>query len=208
MVDPILLNSNQQGRNKNKKIAIIIGIVFAVVLVGGILTLRQSKKGDQTKIAVVEKKEPSPTEKPKIDKSSVKVQVLNGTGTPGQAGTVVEALKEAGYSADNITSANADAFDSTITTITARKGFEDIASDIKDNLKSVFDEINIDSSKLDEKSEFDIVVVTGGEKFEETPTTTVTPTENPTPSPTSETPTPTPTPTITPTPTPIATPIP
>lgn len=211
MVDPISFNSNQQGRSKKKKIAIIIGIVFVVAaLVGGILMLRQPKKTDQTKVPVVEKKEPSPTEKPKIDKNSVKVQVLNGTGTPGQAGIVVEALKKAGYNPDNTKAANAKDFNNTVTTITAKDGFEDIASDVKDALKTVFDEINIDPSKLDEKSEFDIIVVTGGKKFEMTPTTTITPTQNPTPSPTSTTttPTPTPTPTSTTTPTPTLSPTP
>ncbi len=204
MVDPISLGLNQQRRSKKKKTVIIIGIVFLVAaLVGGIRMLRQPKKTDQTKVAVIEEKEPSPTEKPKIDKESVKIQVLNGTGTPGQAGTVVEALKKAGYNSDNIEAANADDFNNTATTITAKEGFDDIASDIKDALKATFDEIEIDSSNLDEDSEFDIIVTTGGKKFEEaTPTTPITSPANPSVSPTlSPTQNPTTTTTLTPSPT-------
>ena len=204
MIDPISLNSNQQGSNQKKKIPIIIGIVFVVAaLVGGILMLRQPKKTDQTKVSVVEKKEPSPTKKPKIDKDLVKIQVLNGTGTPGQAGLAVEALKKAGYNPDNIKAANAEDFDNTVTSITAKDGFDDVASDVKDALKTTFDEIKIDSTNLDEDSEFDIIVTTGGKIYEEaTPTTNPTnPDVSPTQSPTA-TITLTPSPTSSPTPTP------
>ncbi|MBI5122636.1 LytR C-terminal domain-containing protein [Candidatus Roizmanbacteria bacterium] len=205
MIDIVSPYSNQPRGSKKKKIAVMIGaVVIAAVLFGGTLILRQSKKTDQTKTAVVENKKPSPTEKPKIDKDSVKIQVLNGTGTPGQAGTAVEALKKAGYSPDNIKTANAKDFNNTITTITARAGFENTTSDISDVLKSTFSEIKIETTELDEKSEFDIVITTGGKKFEEvTPTATITPTQNPTPSPTSATTTPTltPSPTTTPSPT-------
>lgn len=204
MIDTTSPYSNQQGRSKKKKIVVMISVVVIIAaFVGGILMIRQLKRTDQTKVTVIENKEPSPTEKPKIDKKSVKIQVLNGTGTPGQAGIAVEALKKAGYNPDNIKTANAKDFNNTVTTIAAKDGFDDVASDVKDALKTTFDEIKIDSTHLDKESEFDIVIVTGGKIFEEvTPTTTITPTQNPTPSPTSTTTTPTPTPTLSPTSTP------
>lgn len=191
MTDTTLPYSNQQGSSKKKKTKIIGILLVLTVIIGGLFILRQPKKTDQTKVGVVENKEPSPTEKPKIDKKTVKIQVLNGTGTPGQAGTVVEALKEE-YNSDNIETGNAEEFNTTVTTITAKDGFNDVAKDIKDVLKATFDEINIDSTPLDKTSKFDIVVTTGGEKFEEKPTSIpITPTESPIPSPT-----PSPTPTL------------
>lgn len=195
MVDPISFNPNQQVSNKKSKMPIIIGIVLVVVAIaGGIFSYQQSKKTDQVKPVAVEKKEPSPTEKPKIDKNLVKVQVLNGTGTPGQAGTVIDVLKKAGYNIDNIKTDNAKDYNNTVTTITAKDGFDDVASNVKDALKTTFDEINIDSTYLDKDSEFDIIVTTGGKKFEEaTPTPSETLTPSPTPSLTL-TPSPTPTP--------------
>jgi len=199
MVDTIPFNPIQPVSNKKKKTTMIIGIVLvAAVLVGGMVMLRQPKT-DQTKSASATNKEPSPTEKPKIDKETVKIQVLNGTGTPGQAGIAVGALKKAGYNSDNIKTANADNFNNTVTTIAAKDGFEEVVVDVKDALKTTFDEINIDSASLDKASEFDIVVTTGGKKYEvTTPTTSVSPTN----SETSPTPTVTPTPTSTPSPTP------
>ena len=197
MIDPISLNSNKQGRSKKK--AIIVFIVIVAAILGGIFLLRQSKKTEQPKTNIIENKEPSPTEKPNIDKKSVKIEVSNGTGTPGQAGIVVEALKKAGYNPDNIKAANAENFNNTVTTITAKDGFDDVASDVKDALKTTFDKIEIDSTPLDKDSEFDIVVTTGGKKFEEA---------TPTPSPTTEAPTITPTPTLTPTSSPTPTPTP
>ena len=197
-MDPTSSYLNPQRGNKNNKMAVIVGVVIIVaVIIGGTFLLQKTKKTDQTKITVVENKQPSPTEKPKIDKSTVKIQVLNGTGTPGQAGTAVEALKKAGYNPDNIKTANAKDFNNTVTTITAKNGFDEVASGVKDALKTTFDEIKIDAALLDKDSEFNIVVTTGGKKFEEvTPTTSIT--NSPTPSPTTITPTLTPSPTPTP----------
>ena len=163
----------------------VIISAIAVILIGGFVLSRQQKKEPEVKKdIVVEKKEPSPTEKPKIEKSTVKIQVLNGTGTPGQAGIAVKALEDAGYSSENIKSSNAEKYDQETTTITSRARFEDIATDIKNTLKSKFDEISVASKNLEENSEFDIVVVTGGKLFEEvtaTPSATITPISSPSP---------------------------
>ena len=180
MEETIAPYQNPQFR-KGKVSGTVWVVVFAiaVVLVGGFVLSRQQKKEPAVKKdVVVEKKEPSPTAKPKIEKSSVKIQVVNGTGTPGQAGIVVKALEEAGYSADNIKTDNADTFNNLVTTITARSDFEEIVNNIKDVLKPTFEEITVDSSNLSTDSKFDIVVVTGGKLFETviaTPSATIAP---------------------------------
>jgi hypothetical protein len=207
MIDSNTLYTNQPVRTKKNNLPVVIGaVIIIIVLVGGFIMFRQSKKTVPPKVVVVNQ-EPSPTEMPKIDKSTVKIQVQNGTGTPGQAGTAVDALKKAGYNSDNIKTANAKDFTSTVTTITTKAGFEATASDIKTSLGGVFTDINIDPAKLDTTSAFDIVVVTGGKKFEVTPTTTVAPSQNPTPT-TNTNATPSPTSTLAPTPTLSPTPIP
>jgi flagellar basal body-associated protein FliL len=204
MIDTISPYSNQQGKSNKKKTAVVIAVVLILAaLVGGIFMLRQSKKTSPTKVAVVNQ-EPSPTEKPKIDKQTVKIQVLNGTGTPGQAGVAVADLVKAGYNLDNIKTANATDFNNTVTSLTARVGFEAIASDVSNALKTTFSEVSIETTPFDEKSGFDVIVITGGKKAEVTPTTTVAPSQNPSPSPTTTTtaPTLTPNPTLSPTHTP------
>lgn len=201
MEEPDFPYPTQKGTSKIKW-TVFIGLFLIAAVVGGVLLTRQPKKLEEKKSVVIEKKEPTPTEKPKIEKTAVKIQVLNGTGTPGQAGIVVKALEDAGYSADNIKSGNAETIDHSTTTITSRADFEGIVSDIKDVLKKTFDEITVGSQNLSDDSAFDIVVVTGGKTFETvTPTTSVTGSGSPTPSPTI-TITTTPTPSLTPSPTP------
>ncbi len=195
------LNQQPLQKKKGKLPIIIAAIVALVVIAAGMSFIRKSNSPAQKVIPLVEKKltpSPSPTFKP-VDKASVRIQVVNGTGTPGQATSVVDALKKAGYAADNIKTGNADKFDNTVTTITARIGFENAASDIQTALSSTFDGIKQDSSSLGESSTFDIVILTGGKLFETpTPKPTVTGIQTATPTPTD---TNTPTPTLGPTPT-------
>lgn len=181
--------TNQEVGSRNKKSpAVLIVVIILIIFAAVFFILRLSKNTQQKKESAVITSEPTPTAKPKIDKTKVKIQVQNGTGTPGQAGTVVEVLKKAGYNSDNIKTTNAKEYTNTVTTITAKSGFEDVANDIKASLESTFTVINIDSAKLDSSGDFDVVVITGGKIFEPA-TTTITPTQ-------------TPTPTVTPTPTP------
>lgn len=191
-----------QSPQKNNKIlptVIVVGVLLVGVVVS-FLIIKQPKKTEEKKEVAAVKNEPTPTTKPKIEKSSVKIQVINGTGTPGQAGTVVKALEEAGYSADNIKTGNAEEFINSTTTIEGRINFEEITKDIENVLKPTFSEIKVKSTNLDKDSEFDIVVVTGGKIFATaTPTKSISPTGSPTPTTTVQ---PTSTPTSTPSPTP------
>jgi hypothetical protein len=88
------------GSSNDKKLTIIVGVII-ILVVGSIsyFLLKKPKKTESPKtINQVENEiKPTPTEKPKIDKKTLKIQVLNGTGTPGQAGKVVAALKEAEF---------------------------------------------------------------------------------------------------------------
>lgn len=180
MVETVSFNPNQQTEGKKDKTVLsIVILVVIIAIAGGIFMLRQPKKTEQPKVTITVTQGSSPTEKPKIDKNLLKIQVINGTGTPGQAGTVVEALKKAEYNADNITTSNLEEFNSTVTTIEAKDGFDNVVNDIKNILKTSFDKITIDSTPLAKDNEFDIVVTTGGKKFEE-PTSTVSPTQSPT----------------------------
>ena len=182
---------SQQKKSKKTKLAIVVGVIVLVAIIIGVLLIsRQPTKTVENKNVVVTT-EPTPTEQPKIDKATVKIQVVNGTGTPGQAGIVVKALEDAGYVSDNIKSSNADKFDNTVTTVSERTNFDEIVNDIVTVLKPTFSDIVINTTKLDDGSAFDIVVLTGG-KIEATssssnssitPTSTPTPTLSPTPTP-------------------------
>lgn len=184
-------NSFPAQQKKNKMLpSIVVGAVLLAAIVGSFLILNKAKKPEEVKNVVVERKEPSPTPLPKIDKKIVKIQVQNGTGTPGQAGLVVKALTDAGYSTENIKTANADKFDNSATSITAKDSYDEIVTDIKNSLKTTFEKITVVSPNLEKDSEFDVIIVTGGKIFE---TASPTPVSSASPTLTSTT-TPTPTP--------------
>jgi len=183
---------------------LIIGIILlAAVLAGVFFLTRKPANTVVNKVVVTQTQSPSPTEMPKIDKTTVKIQVVNGTGVAGQASTVIKALTDAGYNADNIKSTNATIFNNTITTVTGRTNFDVTANDIATILKSNFNNIAVSSAKLDDTNAFDIVVLTGG-KMEATitPSSSSNSTSISSSSSSSTIPTSTPAPTVNPTPTP------
>jgi len=194
--------SNQPTVTKKSKLPIIsIAVVLLIALSTGIFLLRKntSSKPPEVAGAVTQAPSPSPSPTPTVDKQTVKIQVLNGTGTPGQATKVAVSLKNAGYNLDTIKTANAP--DSVAaSSVAAKAGFESVAADIKTALSSDFPDIEISSTALATDSAFDIVVTTGGKAY--VAPTTPTPTAGATPTGTGDTPTPTPTTTNAPTPTP------
>lgn len=188
---------------KNKRPIIFIAVVLLLIIAGGVFLFSRNKSGKPPEVTgtTTEAPTPSPTPTPAIDKLSVKIQVLNGTSTPGQATKVAVTLKNAGYNLDNIKTGNAPD-NVTTSSIASKAGFESVAADMKTVLSSDFPDIGISSSPLGSDSEFDIVVTTGGNKYVAPTTPTPTGNNTPTPTPTSTAVTPTPTPTDTPTPTP------
>lgn len=198
--------SNQMTpAKKSKRPIVLIAAVLFVALLGGIFLFSRKTSTTPPEVSgtTTEAPTPFPTPTPTIDKASVSIQVLNGTGTPGQATKVAVSLKNAGYNLDNMKTGNAPE-NLTTASVALKAGFESIAADMQTALSSDFPGIEIASSQLGADSAYDIVVTTGGKKYA-APTAAPTPTGSSTPTPTptgSGTPTPTPTPTNTPTLTP------
>jgi hypothetical protein len=100
---------------------------------------------------------PSPTPTPEIKKDSLKVKILNGSGTPGKAGDVKTVMKEKGY--QDIVTGNADTFDFEITEIAVKKGNEYLGSMVKTELADYAKNAKV--TVLPEKEQADIVVTVG-----------------------------------------------
>jgi hypothetical protein len=93
--------------------AVCAGIFFAI-LYFNILSLPKTLPGfAQPTPTPLPTSTPTPT--PAFDKASLSVSVLNGTGTPGQAGQVKSIMSGMGYS--TIETGNADSTDTTTTTV-------------------------------------------------------------------------------------------
>ncbi|NTU46165.1 hypothetical protein HGA88_00915 [Candidatus Roizmanbacteria bacterium] len=101
--------------------------------------------------------EPTATPTPSIDRKTLRVKILNGSGTKGRASDVKDVLKEKNYL--EILTANADSFDYETTEIQTKKSKPEVASVIVADLKD-----NVASPKLTtlpEKDPSDIIIIIG-----------------------------------------------
>lgn len=94
-----------------------------------------------------------------FDKQAAKLKVLNGTGTPGQAGKVKATLEDLGFS--SIDTGNADTTGTKTTVEVGSNVPKDVADEIVNELKKTFKDVSV--SKTTDSS-FDVIVTTGEEK--------------------------------------------
>lgn len=106
-----------------------------------------------------EEEEPTPTEKPAATKSSeLNIQVLNGSGEVGVAGTAEQFLSGKGY--EFIETGNADNYDYEGVTIKSKESVSDYVSTLKSDLEEKYT-ITEDTGTLSDDSLFDVVVIVG-----------------------------------------------
>jgi hypothetical protein len=156
-------------------------LLFAGLAVGGILISKKSLENAETETIVFENNI-EPTQAPEsetsedeatssaeevdeIDLTDFSVQVLNGSGVVGEAGSVKEKLESDGF--ENIDTDNADNYDYEKTEVqlkegTAKEVYDVIEKRISYNYNVVL------GDALEEDSQFDIIVIVG-EKTEKTP---------------------------------------
>ena len=96
-------------------------------------------------------------EKQLMDKSSVTIQILNGSGIEGQAGEINLLLQDAGYK--NVTTGNAESLE-LITKITYKS---QVSKEILNNILQEVEKIlsDISAPEASQSAEFDVVIVTG-----------------------------------------------
>lgn len=104
-----------------------------------------------------EKPSPTPSPTPEIKKETLKVKILNGSGTPGKAGEVKMVMKELKY--NDIVTDNAETFDYEVTEVAVKKGNAHLGALVKSELLEYVKEVKI--TTLDEKENADIVVTVG-----------------------------------------------
>lgn len=125
------------------------------------------------------------------DKKKLTVEVLNGTGVPGEAAYLQGQLKNLGY--EDIKTANASTQDETVTTITFAKSVSDnIQDELEAKLKTLYTEVKVSTSST--LSGIDIRILTGPRKgvspkpsaaASSSPTSSATPKPSTSPSPSS-----------------------
>jgi len=156
------------SRQKTKKKSNALGFIILgiVILVGGIIFFvtkgkNESEMVSPTPTGGITINTPSATQTPEaVDKEELTIEVLNGTGTTGDASYLQGKLKSLGYT--EIETGNADEQDQTITTVTFSDTLdEENKKEIQEELESLYEDVTVKtSSSLD----FDVSIVTGLKK--------------------------------------------
>jgi len=100
----------------------------------------------------------SPTPLPSLDKSALKIKILNGTGVPGAAGKAAKLLENAGF--EGIKTGNASKYDYGETVIEIKESKQDFLALLSESLAKDY-QIAQDTKTLDEKDSFDAIITLG-----------------------------------------------
>ena len=170
--------SNNSGNKKFIVILLTILVVLVGLVVGGILVYRNALSDEGNQPQIIESTEPpaaTPTtnsvgeasqsgettdpSETEVDKSEIQIQILNGSGIPGEAGKVAEILEAADFT--NIDTGNASSFDYTDTEVSVKPGNSSLYNLIKSTLS---DDYSIaEGDELDEDSDYHVKIIVGTE---------------------------------------------
>lgn len=115
--------AEDEKKAKNKKVIAIVLIIAAIVLIGGGAYFLLSSPSEDSQASPTPRPIATPVETPMatenpadVEKESVKIDILNGTGIEGEATFLKDELNALGYT--NVEAGNASKEDYTATVIT------------------------------------------------------------------------------------------
>lgn len=141
-------------------IALGIGLISAGLVIGGSIILEKINSPIAEPTVPALKQTPTPTQKPKVNPSNIKIKILNGSGIPGEAGKLADSLVSIGF--DVLGTENADRFDYEKTEIHYKENEKQKADFIIENLKNYNTATPEASLNKDNKADIEIVI---GKKF-------------------------------------------
>lgn len=173
-----------QKKNSGAKTLLIAGILILIGILGFVIFKSASKKSETISIDTtnedtlttpVTQQTPEPVESPTpsatpkaVAKSSVSIEIQNGTGVTGEAAYLQNQLKDLGYT--KISVGNASSQDATVTTVTFSKSLSsDVVDELTKKLQSLYQEVSVKTSSTQLG---DAVIVTGPRKGTTTSATT------------------------------------
>ena len=182
-----IVRSPERGNKPKKKkwVIAIIGVII-IIGVGGFALYKYSNSSNEdsssseTKGTSTSSPSPTvratPTPEPAKEKADVVIEILNGTGTAGDASFVESELEDIGY--ENMNLENAETQDETSTTITFdRKLDDENVKAITDAMEDVFKDVKVKKASL--SGGMDVRIITGLKKG--ATAATATPSASPTP---------------------------
>lgn len=159
------------GPNTKLILLVLLFLLIVGAVVGGVFYYKSKVSTAQPQGETLQAT-PNPTATPtpnpeatpgaELDLSKYALSILNGSGVPGEAGKVDEALKAAGF--EDTKTGNADFYDFTTTTVSLKKEVpEAVFKKIKDALSDNYT-VEKEGTDLGESSSYDIVIVVGTKK--------------------------------------------
>ena len=149
---------------------ILTVLSLIAVIVGGIFYYQKNIAGESKEEAeetqTTEAPTATPTEKPKeetkVDYSKYSLQILNGSGVPGEAGKAKDLISDLEF--DSVATANASSYDFEKTTVALKEGIpSQIFTDVKKLLGDTYD-LESKSELLEDSSKYDVVITVGVRK--------------------------------------------
>ena len=142
--------------------ALLVGALVGglITYFSGISALSVSKASPSPVASSVPDTESTPAPEPKsdVDRSEVKLQVLNGSGVSGLAGKAKTYLEGLGYK--DVTVGNASVSNLTETTIAVKKDKESLLDTVTSDLSKNY-KVAADSETLPASSKYDFVITLG-----------------------------------------------
>lgn len=170
--EPIINVGEPAKETGSSKKPLLIGLIVVLVLAlvgGGIFVYRRAMGKKEAEPATIEESTPpgeTPTEAPEatptpeLDRSELKVQVLNGRGVAGAAGKAQELLEGLGY--EDVATGNADNYDYEKTEISIKEDKEAYLEMLTDDLSDDYT-LAAEPNILDEDSDYDSIIIIGAE---------------------------------------------
>ena len=169
LLDEVAAEASREGSGNMKKILLVIfllllggALIFAGIKAADKFMGNEEEAEEELTEEILEEATPTPTPTPEatIEKSEVTVKVLNGTGTPGQAGKAKTVMEDLGF--EDVTAGNAPSRNATSTTVVFSVDIpQSLRDEIVEALDEVFDEVE---QEEDEDTEMTITVTTGPEE--------------------------------------------
>lgn len=152
----------QNSGSPKRIIFILIVVIIGLALVaGGFLfynsRIKQVSEPTPTPIESGQTPSPAPTLQAEVEVSSLKVQILNGTGVPGRAGEIKELLEKEGFK--DTDTGNAKKYDYTDTEVRIKTvAPEAVFEKIKDALVNY---TVIKGAALEDTDTYDVIIIVG-----------------------------------------------